>query len=30
MAELMDWKNSAYGQKFIASFSGGIQLQVYM
>lgn len=23
MAELMDWKNSAYGQKFIASFSGG-------
>ncbi|MER2120303.1 MAG: diphthine--ammonia ligase [Solibacillus sp.] len=23
MAELMDWKNSAHGQKFIASFSGG-------
>lgn len=23
MVELMDWKNSAYGHKFIASFSGG-------
>ncbi|MEK4531599.1 Dph6-related ATP pyrophosphatase [Solibacillus sp. FSL K6-1554] len=23
MAELMDWKNSAHGQKYIASFSGG-------
>lgn len=23
MAELMDWKNNAHGQKFIASFSGG-------
>lgn len=23
MAELMNWKNSAHGQKFIASFSGG-------
>ncbi|MEK4080001.1 Dph6-related ATP pyrophosphatase [Solibacillus sp. FSL K6-1126] len=23
MAKLMDWKNSAHGQKFIASFSGG-------
>ncbi|MBX9956012.1 diphthine--ammonia ligase [Peribacillus simplex] len=23
MAELIDWKNSAHGQKFIASFSGG-------
>lgn len=23
MAELIDWKNSALGHKFIASFSGG-------